>query len=70
MSFEMALANMKRGEIVRRASNRDIAYRIEGSRFSIWQRVFAGGNEQWEYVCIDGLLHVVDILAEDWEVCE
>ena len=68
LSFEMALANMKRGKMVRRACEPDTAYAIIADRITVWQRV--EGGEKWEFVGVDGFLRAVDVLSDDWEVVE
>jgi hypothetical protein len=70
LSFEMALANMKRGKMVRRASEPGVAFTVKEDRITVWQRVIDGGTELWEYVGMDGYVLAADILAEDWEVVE
>jgi hypothetical protein len=71
LSFEMALANMKRGKMVRRASLHIIAYTIKDCWINAWQLVRESGGERWECINIMGaFFSAVDILAEDWEVVE
>lgn len=71
LSFEMALANMKRGEMVRRACFPYTAYRIKDGWFAVYMLTINGnGDGVWESIGMDGYVLAEDVMAEDWMVVE
>jgi hypothetical protein len=66
-SFEMALAYLKQGKIVRRAAWNHWAIRFKDGDVIIvldYKSQWVGSSN------VIGALTMRDILAEDWEVCE
>jgi hypothetical protein len=65
MCFEMALANLKRGKLVRRPNRTDALMLIGGG-------IFSAKPIDGEWVADHPIrpLDTCDVLAEDWEVIE